>query len=676
MAKAVYEQGELGRVRDRLGVTNKEEAERMAKVLGGEVGVEKQPSKQSSKEASKAKTSSAKTAPKRRIETASDEKSDAAKQAKPNLTLPVNQSYIERMKMDKLAYREEFDIKTFFQLVASVLSFVIPTKDYISSVFIHKRMDEYYKKIGSLVTLTRLLFPKNNIKRNEQLKQASYFAYCVLDVIRKWNIERISTDLARMQMHPRRVTLGDCKELLKAIYKPIVILERLAPEAQIKASYNLLYRYLYIENPGKSAVYQEHVKTALAAFVGVSRDVRYLVYPLLMKLLSDKCLDYEQFFLEKRDKILAFLGVTEANIIDPSNTPVKMKKNGEVELEQPKEDKKESHEEIAAKKTQQAAFEAEKRLVEKGLHSLENIFPKAGWDELESYYDLYPYFAKTLDMKKGYELVAPTDPMLLFSVLARILEELFFGLRAVKFTQILNSDDGIEKAEDGIIGVVNKWHDYLTEALVKEYLERLVEYCELLTGSPEARTSSFAIRLVDEMNLIKRMYFFPHYKYTITSSLASSFQKKNITPIFREVRRLRKCLALFVHEVEKALSEGGAEAKVLCNGIENPWAPYVFQISNPISKRLDILLGQKNKNNASLVLITYAVATILDYFENNEASWAYKAPSEALFRSKDGMGAVPQFGVDTLLNADAIFKQTIKEIRAKAAQASEKQPST
>jgi hypothetical protein len=666
MAKAIYEQGELDRVRNSLGITNSEEARRMAQVLGGEVGVEKQSNQEN---VSNAKTSAAKTTPKRRIETAADEKASTAGSTTFDLSLPIVQSYVERVKMDKLAYQEEFDIKTFFQLTASILSFAKPPKDYISPVFINRRMKEYYKKIECLVNLTRLLLPRSNIQRIEQLKKTSYPAYYILDVIRKWNIERISSDLARMQAHSRRVTLNDCKEILKAIYKPIIILEKLLPEVQIKGSYALLYRHLYSENPGKAAAYQEYIKTAFAAFIGIRRDIRGLVYPLLMKLLSDQCLSCEQFFLQKRDKVLAFLGLTEANIIDPSNTPIKIKRNGEVEIMQSEKEREEaSAEAIETKKALQAALDAEKELVEKGLQTLENIFPKAGWDQLESYYDLYPYFAKTLEMKKGYELVAPTDPMLLFCVLARILEELFFGLRSVKFTKILSSDGNIEDAGEQIAGIVNRWRDYLNEVLVKEYLERLIEYGELLAGSPGAHSSNFAVRLVDEMNLAKRLYFFPHYDYTVTSSLtSSSFRKKNITPIFHEIRRLRKCLAYFVREIKSALSEGGAEAKVLCNGIENPWAPYTFQITNPVSKRLSIILGQKNRNNASLVLIASDIVTVLDYYENNENSWAYQAPSSILFRSKDGAGIIPEFGVDTLLDADEIFKQTIKELREKAA---------
>jgi hypothetical protein len=666
MAKAIYEKGELDRVRNSLGVINNEEAKRMAKVLGGEVGVEKESSQ---KNVSNTNTSAAKTTPKRRIETAAEEKASAAKSPAFNLSLPIVQSYSERVKMDKLAYQEEFDIKTFFQLTASILSLAKAPKDYISPVFINRRMNEYYKKISCLVNLTRLLLPKNNVQRIEHLKKNSYPAYCVLDVIRKWNIERISSDLSRMQVHPRKVTLNDCKEILKAIYKPIIILGRLLPEVQIKASYALLYKYLYAENSSKAATYQEYIKTALAAFTGIRRDIRALIYPLLMKLLSDQYLPCEQFFSQKQDKILAFLGLTEANILDPSNMPIKMKQNGGVEITQSEKELEEAAAEaIEAKKAQQAALEAEKELMEKGLQTLENIFPKAGWDQLDYYYDLYPYFAKILEMKKGYELIAPTDPMLLFCVLARILEELFFGLRFVKFSQILNPDGSIDDAGEQIVDIVNKWRDYLNEVLIKEYLERLIEYSELLAGSPGASTSNFAIRLVDEMNLAKRLFFFPHYNYTVTSSLAlSSLQKKGITPIFREIRQLRKNLSYFVKEIKKALTEGGAEAKVLCNGIENPWSPYTFQIINPVSKRLSVILGQKNRNNASLVLITAEIVTILDYYENNEYSWAYQSPSKALFRSKDGAGIIPQFGVDTLLDADEIFKQTIKELREKAA---------
>ncbi|MDR0411004.1 MAG: hypothetical protein LBH75_03425 [Treponema sp.] len=668
MAKAIYEQGELERVRNRLGVVDNEEAKRMAKILGGEVGVEKK----SHQDAGDTKASAAKTTPKHRIETVFDEKAGTLSNVS-NLSLPVVQSYVERVKMDKIAYQEEFDIKTFFQLTVSILSFAGPPIDYISPVFINKRMDEYYRKIETLVTSTRLLFPKSNIKRTEQLKKGSYFAYCVLDTIRRWNIERISTDLARMQARPRRVTLVDCRELLKAVYKPILILGRLVPEVQIKAAYNLLYKYLYVENPSKAVTYQETIKSALAAFVGVRRDIQYLMYPLLMKLLSDKCLTYRAFFSEKKDKIMAFVGITEADIIDP-HTAMNMRQNGGSDPDQVEEEKEESPEEITTKKARQAVLDSEKNLVQKGLRSLEGVFPKAGWDKIESYYDLYPYFAKLLEMKKGYELIAPTDPMLLFCVLVRILEELFFGLRAIKFTQILNPDGSFERVDEQIIDIVNKWHDYLTESLTEEYLERLMEYCGLLAGSPEARTSSFAVRLIDEMNLAKRLYFFPHYKYTAASALtASTFQKKDITPMFREVRKLRRCLSLFVNEIEKALHEGGAEAKVLCNGIEDPWVPYMFQITNPVSKRLDILLGAKKRNNASLVLFTFAVATVLDFFVNNEDSWAYEPPSGVLFRSKDGAGIIPQFGVDEYVDADAIFKQTINELRRKTAQTSEKQ---
>jgi hypothetical protein len=55
------------------------------------------------------------------------------------------------------------------------------------------------------------------------------------------------------------------------------------------------------------------------------------------------------------------------------------------------------------------------------------------------------------------------------------------------------------------------------------------------------------------------------------------------------------------------------------------------------------------------------VATVLDYLINNESSWAYNSPSSSVFRSINGEGSVPMFGVDNKLDADKIFKDTMRK---------------
>jgi hypothetical protein len=107
---------------------------------------------------------------------------------------------------------------------------------------------------------------------------------------------------------------------------------------------------------------------------------------------------------------------------------------------------------------------------------------------------------------------------------------------------------------------------------------------------------------------------------------------------------------------------GGAEKKAPCDGIDNPWESYVFQVPNPVSIRLNALLAHKKKNNAALIFFALAVTTVLDYLVNNENSWAYALERPGpLFRSVNGEGVMPQFGVESLIDADAIFKETIKQ---------------
>jgi hypothetical protein len=126
------------------------------------------------------------------------------------------------------------------------------------------------------------------------------------------------------------------------------------------------------------------------------------------------------------------------------------------------------------------------------------------------------------------------------------------------------------------------------------------------------------------------------------------------------VRKLRKYLSIVAVGIERGRKAGGAEKKAYCRGIHNPWAPYNFQVANPLSMRLNALLPPAKRNNASLVYYVLSVVTVFDFFMNNENSWAYHDSTNELFRSINGAGAIPQFGVDEKLDADRLFRQVMK----------------
>jgi hypothetical protein len=585
--------------------------------------------------------------------------------------VPIRVSYWDRVKMDRYAAQPEFEIKSSSQVLVSMVSIFGEIPDYVNPAFVTKRMGEYYKHVETLVVSTRNMFPRNNIRRNERMKKTAPLVFAILDVIRYWNIERISSDLARLQSHPRNVKVSDFADILRSVYKPLFILGQLDTDAHIRGAYKILYKVLYIENPmDAQRKYQDQIRAALIAFGEVRRDIRYLMYPLLMKTVSAKWLPYERLFIERKNRIMAFLNVTENDQIDPgAMANVNEAKAGEENEpaseeggeEKPPEGDETKEEELSEEeKSRRAAVEAEKRALDRGLQTLEALFPKAGWDRLSTYPDLYPYFVDVFDLKKGFVNIAPTDPLQQIFILMRILEELFFGLRYVSFGSVAGSNGNPERVDDILMGIINNWHYYIELSFEKEYLPRMSEYIRILEGSSGDRNSPYARKMQSDLHWTKRLYFLPFYKF---ESLATPpFQKKDINPIYPEIKKLRKYLTAVAAGIEQGMRAGGAEKRAPCDGIDNPWESYIFQVPNPLSLRLDALLSGKAKNNASLIFFTLAVTAVLDYLVNNEDSWAYGSSRPGvLFRSVDGEGILPLTGVDTRIDADNIFKQAMKQ---------------
>jgi len=693
--KAVYAPGELSRVREKLGVLDKEEAKQLAQKLGGDVGYERTSDQEKARQESlhrvrhervdvKIGDRPGRDRPRHRVELASEAEASGveALKRKPNLrkeidpeddpAIPLKVSYWDRVKMDKFAGQPEFDIKSGPQVLYSMLSMFSAIHDTVSPVFVTRRMTEYYKKIEVLVLSTRSMFPRNNMRRNERMKKSAPLVYAILDVIRYWNIEKISGDLARIQVHPRNAKVNDFAEILRAVYKPLFVLGLLDPDTHIRGAYKILYKALYIENPIEAqAKYQELIRSSLSSFLDIRRDIHYLLYPLLMKSVSARYVPYERFFTERKNRIMAFLNVTEGDQINPAainaESVAKNDKSGgnppdeeaPLKPDQGREEKAEPEEISDEEKARRAAEEAEKKALDRGLQTLELLFPKAGWDRLSAYPDLYPYFVDMFDLKKGIVNIAPTDPLQQVLVLMRILEELFYGLRYVSFGAVPNSSGGLERLDTVLGEIINNWHYYIEVSFEKEYLPRMGEYIRILESSAEERVSPYAKKIIAELNWIKRLYFLPFYKFE--SLVPPPFQKRDITAIYAEIKKLRRYLNSVAAGIEQGNRAGGAGNRAPCDGIDNPWEPYVFQVSNPLSMRMDALLAPAARNNAALIFFCLAVTTVLDSLLNNENSWAYSLRPGPLFRSINGEGLMPLTGVDTRIDAEGLFRQAVKQ---------------
>ena len=691
-ASAIYEPGELDRVREKLGAIDDQEAKRMAQILGGEVGKEKnQPqSLDTGKKTGRIQRETVELAiprgkgkrPVHAVETAGAEETGKRGKTESSGNDPADDpaiqlktSYFERLKMDRYAAQFEFEIKNSLQVFISTFSFAGEPIDYINPRFVSRRMNAYYNKIEQLVTSTRSLFPRNNARRTERMKKASIFTYNILETIRYWNIERIDGDLAKIQARPRSVKVSDLSDIIRSVYKPLFILEKLDTDIHIKAAYKLLYKLIFIENPMEpKEKTQDLIRIALASFADIRREVHFSLYPLLMKFISDRWYPYEQLFTERRHRYMAFLGVTDGEQIQPLALSPEQAEAGD--LEAVREDIKKEQEaeeaavekdengedpndpEVVERKAREAAAEAERKALSHSLNALETMFPQAGWDKLPEFPDLYPYFVNTYSLRRGYELIAPTDPLLQVAVLMHILEDFCVALRYVTFGQVAGPDGKTVQVSDMIGDTITNWRRYIDDSFTKEYLPRLSEYCRILEHSTDTKNSPYAKRTLNELRWTQRLYFMPYYKFE--SFGPPPFQKQDITAIYSEIRNLRKYFTQIAGGIELGSRKGGAETKARCNGIDNPWEPYNFEVPNPVSKRLDMLLGHGKRNNAALIFFALSTVTVLDYLVNNESSWAYSERPGALFRSVNGTGVVPMFGVDNKLDADQIFRDVMK----------------
>jgi hypothetical protein len=391
-----------------------------------------------------------------------------------------------------------------------------------------------------------------------------------------------------------------------------------------------------------------------------------------MKFISDRWLPYERLFLDRRRRYMAFLGVTDSEQIKPVELSPDQVENGNLEEIQADIQKEQEAEENTAEDSQktvdanQEAVEqkardtaAEMKALEHSLKIMETLFPQAGWDKLAEYPDFYPYFVNVYGMRRGYELIAPTDPLQQVAVLMHVMEDLCVALRSVTFGMVTGPDGSPVSVSTVIGDTITNWRRIIDDSFTKEYLPRLTEYCHILEHSAESRNTPFAKRTLNELRWTKRLYFLPYYKFE--SFGPPSFQKQNVVTVYSEIRNLRKYLTLVAAGIEHGNHQGGAGANARCDGIETPWQSYHFEVSNPVSKRMDALLGQGRRNNAALIFFSLSVATVLDYLINSESSWAYDDPSSSVFRSINGEGTVPMFGIDNKLDADKIFKDTMKK---------------
>jgi hypothetical protein len=675
--KSIYEPGELENIKKRLGPIDEKEAKRLQRLLGGEIGEEKTVASNVESQGrlrqsdGKRNDYLAVTAPKPKhlVEVAAPDSSGKSSfPAVPKFQKPAAPSYSERVKMDICAGSSEFGIKTMGQVFISRLSFFIAPRDKVSQWFVKADLNEYYGYLENLVTSTRLLFPRSNVELRRKLQSSSRTAFAILNTIRQWKIDVIANEMARLQAHPRDVFVNDFETMLREIYKPIYIMEKLDSEKDIRGAFQVLYDIIFLESPAtETEKLRSKIDEAIKSWQFICFKLRYRLYPLLMKAISSYYQQYEFFFAENSENYSRFLGLTESERIFTDSVKTNgMETSGAPDESETGYDAEAGGDESESdlydviddteKETQNKQRDldvAEKRAFERGIQILETLFPQSPWNKLEEFPDFYPYFADVFEIKKNGELIAPQDPAHPALILAQILEELLYGFRYIKFIGTPNAASLNE--------IVDDWHTAISEGFEKKYLPLINEYAHYFEYSAQKKNSTYAVNIASDLHWIRRYYFLPYYDYVPPTP--PSFLKKDVVSLYAVARHLRKGLAECAFAIEDANKKGGASGNVMVTGIENPWEEYNFQVENPLSRRLNAMLGKNQRNNASLIFFTLAIVTVLDSYLSSKNSAAYRADTEILFRNSGTDKFKPIFWVEKQKETYSLFKKSIEELK-------------
>ena len=239
--KAIYEPGELDKVRKNLGDISPEEAMRVASVLGGEIGIEKTPQYDNF---SKGRGLYVKSRPDRPVVTRSQVSSFEEKSVEPVqkiLSLP-NISPKDKSVIDKLMSSPEYKIKRPQNFINFLLS-IGKLPDRVSGDFISITLLNYIGHIQKFTSCVKRLMNAGSDLYKEKIKTIFSTKYKMLNFITKIDLNIIQDLYKQLVKTPSEITVTRLIPFIKSIYKPLITIYFLGEKFVAFVFVDFMYRY-------------------------------------------------------------------------------------------------------------------------------------------------------------------------------------------------------------------------------------------------------------------------------------------------------------------------------------------------------------------------------------------------------------------------------------------------
>ena len=387
-------------------------------------------------------------------------------------------------------------------------------------------------------------------------------------------------------------------------------------------------------------------KTGITEWFYIYSQVIKGLYPLLMRMSSSKFDYFQDFFLVQTGNILKFLELTKFDLLLPNK-----------KAERPEEEKIDDASEDVKKEEPNKRKEPAKKteLVEAGLRLLDNLFPQAGFDNIEKMPDMFPYFQPLYQFRDGYNLLAPENPLQITVTLLRITEDIFQGCRNIIFTE--ENEEDVNQNTEKISSVLSEWSVYREVLFERDYSDLITDFVNNQYSQADYKSTLFGKKMITSMLWQTKYNFLPFFEFE-QLLLEKPKNDSQYRPLCIRIGFLFRYLTTMARNLDAAKGQGTVM------GIQNPWAKYKFDIPNIVSKRMDVLLGAKKQDsaatNANLIKYALLVVSVLDWWVNNPGSPAYLTDASKIYRINENDGA-PAFSVPSRSDQNKLFAERVKQ---------------
>lgn len=648
--QADWAPGTLDRTRKAIGQLDPGEAEIMSKKLGGEVMYERSDGSSSSGKSSKGtgrlirQTSSGNSENNSGSDAAaSGQRGNGTRRRQEELaTVTPKLSSL----FDKLMMRDEYGIKPNYGLFNFIKYFQQNGHEQVVPEFCTVTLKHHVENLSGFITVIKTLIQIAPASYKAKIASGNEIKFKFLRMIAGWTMQSVKLAHIELMDLPQPYVVQDLIPYIRAVYK-LLIQVYYYGENKIPKLIKEIYtdEVSYPESPQEKL--SSLAKEAITSWLYIQNEIVKKCYPLLMRMCSDTFEEYPDFFKIKVADILKFVGLHKYDLLLPEKAKAVKTEDSEKK-----------------KKTALAPEKGVKdQIVMTGIKLLDQLFPQAGFTQLENHPDMYPYFQPLYHFADGFNVLSPENPMQVTVVLIRILEDFFVGCRNIDFKPVSTA---VSEEKDSISSVMDDWSAYRENVFEKLYCDPLNDLVNQIYSQDDYEDSQFGKKLITSLLWQTQWHFLPNFKFD-QLILERPQDESKYRPLFLRTDFARSYFTEAVSLCDKVASMRGDVSM-----ISNPWDHYKFDISNEISKRLDTLLGGNNTtattnaNNANLLKYTLCILSVLDWWINNPESPAYSTNPRRIYRISEEDGK-PKFSVPERNDQNKLFAAQIRAALTKKA---------